>query len=99
MTSIPDKLSRPEALVAIREIGRDATRIVLLPHARERADERGVVTRQIVDCVRLGVIEEGPFLNARGNWQVTLRRRSAADQLACVVAIDWRTHLLVVTVY
>jgi hypothetical protein len=49
--------------------------------------------------VRRGIITEGPFLNAHGNWQVTLERRAAGETMSCVIAIEWRAALLVVTVY
>jgi hypothetical protein len=34
-----------------------------------------------------------------GHWQVTLERRAAGEGIACAVAIEWKTRLIVVTVY
>ena len=42
---------------------------------------------------------EGPFLNAKGQWQVTLYRHAAGEEVTCLVAIEWATRLIVITTF
>jgi len=95
----PRHLSAGAALRLIRDIATDTGNIIVVNHARKRQMERGITRRQIELCVQKGTIAEGPFMNAHGNWQVTLFRHAAGEELNCVVAIDWPCRLIVVTAY
>ena len=95
----PADLSRPEALRVIRALAADSTGVLILGHARKRMRERGFSRARIFRCLQRGSIIEGPFVNARGNWQVTMSRQAAGEETQCVAAIDWATRLLVITVY
>ena len=95
----PADLSRPGALRVIRVIAADSAGIAILGHARKRMSERGISVVRIELCLRRGLIIEGPFMNARGNWQVTMSRQAPGEGAQCAVAIDWATRLLVITVY
>ena len=95
----PANLSSKAALSLIRELARDTNNIVLVTHALERQRSRHITRRQIDMCVQKGSIIEGPFVNAKGNWQVSLFRHAAGEEITCVVAIDWPTQLIVVTVF
>lgn len=92
----PTKLSGPAALKKIREIAADTSRIAVTPYAKRRMLERGqnITRRQVELCIQKGRIDEGPFLNPRGNWQVNLFRMAAGEELTCVVAINWPTGVL-----
>lgn len=83
----------------IRRLAEDSGNIVLIKHGRQRSRERKITRPQIEGCVRKGNIKEGPFLNARGNWQVTMCRRMAGEEIHCVIALDIPSRLLVITVY
>jgi hypothetical protein len=96
---IPLRMSKPMALAHIRDLAADSNKIVVIAHGRQRQNERTITRRQIEECVRAGYIAEGPFLNDFGNWQVTMEAYSAGEELTCVVAIEWATRLLVITVY
>jgi hypothetical protein len=95
----PAILSRDEALAVIRELAADSSRIVVIGHARRRGRERSISRRQIERCCQRGTITEGPFRNAHGHWQVSLFRHAAGEEITCVVAIEWRTRLIVVTTF
>ena len=92
-------MSPGAALRHIRDIAADTGSIIVVAHARKRQRERGITRRQIELCVQKGTVTEGPFMNAHGNWQVTLFRHAAGEDLTCVVAIDWPSRLIVVTAY
>ncbi len=86
------------ALKLVRELVRDTDNIVLLPHAKKRMKKRGINNRQIEICLRLGIISEGPFMNQHGNWQVTMKRLAAGEEMKLAVAIEEETKLLIITV-
>lgn len=95
----PSNLSRPEALRVIRALAADTANIVTIVHSKARQKQRKITRRQIELCIQKGVITEEPFLNSHGNWQVTLQRLAAGEELTCVVAIDWPSKLIVITTY
>lgn len=96
---VPLKLTSPLALKQIREIAADSDSILVVHHASKRGRQRKITRPQIEACLRKGTIEEGPFVNGHGHWQVTMYRHAAGEEMHCVVAIDWPSRLIVVTVY
>jgi hypothetical protein len=97
--SQPSKLSARDALDVIREIATDGSRIFVVAHATKRRRQREITRRQIELCCQKGSIVEGPFVNAHGHWQANLFRHAAGEEIICVVAIEWRVRLIVVTVF
>ena len=95
----PSDLSPDTALRIVRELAADSDRIVVLDHASKRMAKRRITRRQVEMCLRKGTVVEGPFINPKGNWQVTLFRHAAGEELKCAVAIEWSHTLLVVTVF
>jgi hypothetical protein len=96
---VPLHMTPQRALEMIREIAGDSDNIVIISHAKKRGKQRRITRPQTEACVRKGMIIEGPFLNAHHNWQVTLYRHAAGEEMTCVVAIDWPSKLIVITVY
>lgn len=95
----PFALTAQRALEMIREIALDSDNIVIISHARKRGRQRKITRLQMEACVRKGTIQEGPFLNGHHNWQVTMYRHAAGEELTCVVAIDWPSKLIIITAY
>lgn len=88
----------PEAMLRrIRELAAVDTNVRFTARARRRMVERGILIRQVVTVLRHGVIVEGPALNIRGNWQCTLRRVAAGEEIHVAVAIE--DGVLIITVY
>jgi len=83
----------------IRRIAEDSSNIVLVSHGRKRSKQRRISRPQIECCIRKGHIEEGPFLNMHGNWQVAMCRRAAGEEIHCVIAVDLPSRVLVITTY
>jgi hypothetical protein len=96
---VPLQLTPARALQIIREIAADTDKIIILSHAVKRGKQRRITRRQIELCIQRGTITEGPFLNQHGNWQVSLYRHAAGEEITCAVAIDWATHVLVITTF
>jgi hypothetical protein len=95
----PHSLSAGRALRVIRELATKSENILIVEHGQKRSRQRNISASQIQHCCLKGTIEEGPFLNSHGNWQVTLFRHAAGQKVTCVVAIDWPSKLIIVTVY
>jgi hypothetical protein len=81
----------------IRDLAAEDGNVRFTVHARRRMAERGILIRQVMSALRLGVIAEGPALNVRGNWQCTLRRLAAGAEIHVAVAIE--DGVLILTVY
>jgi hypothetical protein len=95
----PDRLNDADALKLIRMLAADSNNIVVIKHAQKRKAQRNITRPQIERCIQKGTITEGPYINAKGNWQVNLSRFTAGEQITCVVAIDWPARLIVVTTF
>lgn len=95
----PDRLNEADALKLVRLLAVDSANIVVIPYGKRRTKQRKITRPQIEKCIRLGTIQEGPFLNKHGNWQFNLFRHAAGEQVTCVVAIDWATRVLVINAF
>lgn len=96
---VPLTLTPDHALRLIRDLAADSGRIVIVPHGKLRQKQRRISRRQVELCVQRGTISEGPFFNPYGNWQVTLYRHAAGEEMSCAVVIEWPSRLLVITVF
>ncbi|MCL2715989.1 MAG: hypothetical protein FWD68_15800 [Alphaproteobacteria bacterium] len=95
----PEKLSEAEAIEIVRRLAMDSDNIVIVRYGKWRTRQRKITRPQVEKCVRLGTIQEGPFINQHGHWQMNLFRHAAGEQLTCVVAIDWVTRILVINAF
>lgn len=95
----PDRLNDADALRLVRMIAADSNNIVVVAHAKTRGKQRSITRIQIERCVRMGIITEGPSINRFGNWQLNLTRQTAGEQITCAVAIEWATHIVVITTF
>jgi hypothetical protein len=86
----------------IREAAKDTARVFFTPHAKKRMKQRRITPTQVYDCVRNGSVCEPAHVNIHGNWQCTLTRRHAGDEVTVAAALErdedgnWVT---VITVY
>ena len=81
-------LSRPDAQRILREAARDGRVGFEEAHCHRRMIERGVTEEDVLKCLMLGWITEGPALNARGNWKMTVHRFAAGEELDVVAVIE-----------
>lgn len=96
---VPLRLSKPAAARIIKEIGADPNRIVPVHHARMRMVQRKISITQVRRVVQAGFVDGEPWMDDHGNWRVTMRGTSAGEQITAGIAIEWRTRLLIVTVF
>lgn len=99
MDETPLRLSKPEAAAVIKEIAQDADRIAPVGHGRRRMRERDFTIMQVVRVVRAGYIDGDPWLDEHGNWRVDMRGWAAGEEITVCLAIEWRTRLLIITVF
>lgn len=90
-------MTRAAMLRLIRELAAVDANVKFTNHARRRMEERGILIRQVMNVLRMGVVVEGPARNIRGNWQCTLRRFAAGTEVHVAVAIE--DGVLIITVY
>lgn len=96
----PDVLDIHEARRIVREIAEESARVAILPHAQKRKRQRRISLEDVLRVLRNGSVTEGPYIALKsGWWRITMTGRSAGDEVSCVVEIEWKTRLLVVTVY
>ncbi|MCW5748866.1 MAG: DUF4258 domain-containing protein [Alphaproteobacteria bacterium] len=81
----------------VREYATDSGNVFVVAHARRRMAERGITLPQILEALRKGIVVEGPTLNAHRNWQATIRRFAAGEEIEVVAALD--RGVIVITVY
>ena len=96
---VPLKLTKPAAARIIKEIAADPNRIVPVPHAKKRMVQRKISITQARRVVQAGFIDGEPWLDEHGNWRVDMRGMSAGEQITVGLAIEWRTKLLIITVF
>lgn len=93
-------LSRPEAQRILREAAEGSRVGFEEAHCRKRMIERGVTEEDVLKCLMLGRITEGPALNPRGNWKMTVHRFAAGEELDVVAVIEVPDDgVIVVTVF
>lgn len=82
------QVSPVPTLAEIRALAANSENIIsTLPGPSAKAKARGITRRAIEQCCQNGTIDEGPFLNERGDWQVTMFRHAAGNELKVVLVI------------
>jgi hypothetical protein len=89
-------MTGPLFLQRVRALAANSANVFIVVHARKRMAERGHTDGDVLQCLRRGIIDEGPFFNARNNWQATLRRTHAGQEIKVVAALEAR--VIVITV-
>jgi hypothetical protein len=92
-------MERRHAEKVVKVLAIDTDNIIVISYGRYKSRKRNISRRQIELCVQRGTIDEGPFLNSRGQWQMNFYRHAAGEQITCVVAIDWVTSVIVINAF
>ena len=91
-----------DARKIIRDRAQDSARIVVLPHARARMQQRRIDFLDIQRCLRGGAITEGPYVptdSRTGAFRCNVEGIVDGERLRVVVELpDKPPNLLVVTV-
>jgi len=96
----PKDLSGADALKHIRALMKANSKCVIFwPHANRKAKARSITQRQMLTCLEKGVVTEGPYLDAYGNWKLNITRMAAGQEITCVVIIEWSVRIFVHTAF
>jgi hypothetical protein len=97
---VPIRLSRTKALARLRAIAIEPFNIEFTRHAEARMAERGITDDQVLQCLRRGRLNEGPFVDEHSMWKFGVELYIAGDHLSCAVAIDpLRPSAVVITAF
>ena len=91
-------MTGPDFQARTRILAKDSANIAVTTHARERMVERGITDQDVQQALLRGSIVDGPFINAHGNWQATLGRQLAGQEVQVVVALE-RQDVIVISVF
>jgi hypothetical protein len=97
---VPLQMSTPAALKIIRAAATDpAPRVAFLDHALKQMRKRRITRTQVLRCLEIGSITEGPTRDLHGNWTCRVERLVAGDPVGVVVAIEPTSNLIVITAF
>lgn len=95
-------LTTANASRIIRRLAQDSKAVFFTDHASKRMVQRKVTRLQVIECLMKGAITEGPALDIKGSWNLTICRVASGDQVNVVVALDWdaenANYVVIVTV-
>jgi hypothetical protein len=94
------KQTRQQLEQHIRQTSRDVANIVITKHAHARMQQRGVLAREIFQCLQQGRLDMAPEEDLRtGHLVCRMQRYGTARNVAvCVGLDDDNPKLLVITV-
>lgn len=101
---LPRSLSDHEALQHVRDLVAEGGRVVWLPHAHDRMEERDISSTQILNVLKRGsVVEAVRWDSNYSNWKLGIQDISAGELLTVQVALDVERLMgqvvLVITAY
>lgn len=94
---LPFAMSATTFRSKVRALARASENVRFTVHARMRMRQRGIDDLQVLHVLRVGVVEEGPALDIRGNWKATLLGMAAGERVR--VAAVLHEGVVVITVY
>jgi hypothetical protein len=91
------RLSTAQVQRLIRERARDSAQVGFTQHVLVRMKQRRILRPEVLDVLRLGLIERPPEPNAqRGSLECRVQRFVAGRELGVVVALSDDSPMLVV---
>jgi hypothetical protein len=85
---LPFRLNDQNLRRLISDMARDSGRVFITPHAKKRMRERKITLAQVLDCLCNGLVSEPAHTNMQGNWQCTMIRRNAGDDVRVAAALE-----------
>jgi len=81
---------------------KSSERVYFTNHATERMQERDITNIQVIRCLRHGKVIEGPSVNMKGNWKLTMEIISSGDLIRVVSELDRNKegdYVVIITAY
>lgn len=95
---VPFGLPRPVAEALIRRLAEDGN-FVPEPEFKEKMLVRDFTMRQVLETLKGGSINQGPWLDECGDWRCRVKRRVAGRLVRVVVAIHAMNFLYLISVH
>lgn len=97
-------LSPNVAIKKLREIATDTSeKVFFSSHATKRMKQRKISRTQVFCCLKHGQIDEGPYRNVHGAWQMRMSVKSAGEIIQVVAVLDYDDetgeHSVILTVF
>ena len=70
------------------ELAADSSRVIVLPHAKQRMKKRRILLTQVLHCLRRGNVIEPAHLDIKGCWKCTLESTISGDVVRVAAAVD-----------
>jgi len=83
----PRKPLAKDLVRRIRKMLREGKMVTAHPHVKERLLSRGITPMQMLTTIEEGTVVSGPYLDAYGDWNITLHRLAAGRKVRVAVAI------------
>jgi len=71
----------------IAEVAKDSSKVIILPHAKQRMRQRGVLLTQVNQVLLRGRVVEHAHRDIHGNWKCTLEATIAGDRIKVAAAL------------
>lgn len=95
-------LTSTSASRIIKRLAQHSGAVFITAHASKRMAQRKVTRPQVIDCLMKGAITDGPALDIKGGWKLTVSRVVCGDCIDVVLALDWdaenANYVVIVTV-
>ena len=72
----------------IASLAQDSSLVLFTDHAKKRLIGRKVTRVQVLEVLRKGAVVEPAHRNIKGNWQCTLQRSVAGDNIKVAAALE-----------
>jgi len=101
MIAMPSPLDK--AVDEIRKLAEDSVNIFFVGHASSQMTDRGIIQTQVIECLRRGVVVEGPAWDTyqQKGWKVTMESFCAGRSIGVAAKLveEGDSHILVITAF
>lgn len=81
-------LSVEKATQIIRGLANDSMRVQFSQHALKQMRARKIISTEVLRCLKLGNIVEGPARSIKANWELAMEVSSAGEIIKVAVALE-----------
>src|SRR5258706_16005959 len=82
-------LDGPSAIRIVRRIAADSANVVFTRHAVQRLKQRRITRPEAIECLRKGLLIEGPAPGTGGSWEMKFERAWGGATIAVGGALEW----------
>lgn len=98
----PLELNAASAKKIISELAQNSANVIITDHVKVRMKQRRITTLQVFDCLKKGILREGPAYNNKyGSWEVVMEILTSGDIVKVIAALKKENggYVVVITTY